>query len=86
MQVVDVRIHDLSVREIRLLDNMMQTNNVTTEKSQVVYLAALGFYLGSKKLARLGMIECMGRIEKGSNEKQWIITETYLLSYLQFLQ
>lgn len=73
MQLTDALIFSLSRKNIQLLDYMIQSNGIVTEDGQSVYYAALSFYINSKKLARMGLIECIGRTEN-SNQKRWLIT------------
>lgn len=73
MEVVDGDVFLLSRKNIQLLDNMLHTQGRTTEKDQLIY-STLMFYLSTKKLERMGLIECNGRISCDSNLIEWLIT------------
>ena len=63
VEVVDARLLDLSRKNVWLMDWILKTGNLTTERDQIIY-SQLMFYMNAKKLVRMGLMKCNGVIEK----------------------
>lgn len=73
VELVDAKLLDLSRKNVWLMDWILKTGNLTTEKDQVIY-SQLMFYLNAKKLVNMGLMKCNGVMEK-SAAKRWSVTQ-----------
>lgn len=73
VEIVDARLLDLSRKNVWLMDWILKTGNLTTERDQIIY-SQLMFYMNAKKLVRMGLMKCNGVIEK-TVAKRWSVTQ-----------
>lgn len=73
VELVDAKLFDLSKKNVWLMDWILKTGNLTTERDQIIY-SQLMFYMNAKKLVRMGLMKCNGVIEKTA-AKRWSVTQ-----------
>jgi hypothetical protein len=73
VELTDAKLLDLTKKNVWLMDWILKTGNLTTERDQVIY-SQLMFYMNSKKLVRMGLMKCNGVMER-SAAKRWSVTQ-----------